>query len=256
MAEIGACVSEHDSELNGSFCHTMLGRPSTLENRARRQVAAVWANVCAGGLEVTSRDGHPVSLAASTAVQVAGYSGTVESWLTMAQGELLRQRGAGDRKSARESFKRVIRVAWHLNRGIGIGPVCAPRSDDAVAGSTLTVGSEDEEFASDPEPLEAELMDESQSKLAFGAIEPNPIRDRMAMAYSIATEEASDVTIGVYDVSGRLVRELVRASQAPGTYVARWDGRDANGTPVRGGMYFVSGRIGQERAQSRVTLVR
>jgi hypothetical protein len=57
-------------------------------------------------------------------------------------------------------------------------------------------------------------------------------------------------------VSGRLVRELVRGSMAPGSYVTLWDGRDEHGVPVRGGVYFVSGRIDGQRAQTRVTLVR
>ena len=76
------------------------------------------------------------------------------------------------------------------------------------------------------------------------------------MAYAITTAEAQDITIGVYDLNGRLVRELVHGSRTPGEYVATWDGLDRNGSPVRGGFYFVLGRIGGERVQQRVTIVR
>ena len=76
------------------------------------------------------------------------------------------------------------------------------------------------------------------------------------MAYAITTTASAEVSIGVYDLNGRLVRELVRGSLNPGEYVATWDGLDRNGAAVRGGLYFVLGRIGGERVQSRVTFVR
>jgi flagellar hook assembly protein FlgD len=78
----------------------------------------------------------------------------------------------------------------------------------------------------------------------------------MTMAYSITTAEAQDITIGVYDINGRLVRELVSGNRTPGEYVATWDGLDRNGAAVRGGLYFVLGRIGGVRVQSHVTIVR
>ena len=259
LEEVAACVESRDPAMEGSLCGTLLARPRTLEVRARRQLAAVWANVCAGEAGIHSRDGRPVSLDPAAEVNVAGYQGTVASWLESAAADLQRHSDKRDRHESRDALRRLIRVAWHINRGIGIGEVCAPPAGDAVAGPasgklpTLTSLVDD---SGDPEPLAAELIEDSDAPLAFGAIEPNPFVSNMTMAYAITSVSSSEVSIGVYDISGRMVRELVRGAQAPGQYVARWDGRDSGGALVRGGMYFVLGRIGGDRVQSRVTLVR
>lgn len=259
LEEVAACVAERDPWLPGGLCGALLANPRTLEVRARRQVAAVWANICAGEMGLASRDGRPVSLDPAAAVNVAGYQGTVASWLESAGSQMRNLPGGNHNRESKEALRRLVRVAWHINRGIGIGEVCAPPADGAVAGTSsgkFPSMSSMVDDSNDPEPLAAELMDDSDAALAFGAIEPNPSVSNMTMGYSITDVSASEVVIGVYDVSGRMVRELVRAAQAPGRYVARWDGRDSDGAPVRGGMYFVMGRIGGDRVQSRVTLLR
>ena len=48
-----------------------------------------------------------------------------------------------------------------------------------------------------------------------------------------------EVRVGVYDVSGRAVRTLVRGVEAAGTHRVAWDGRDDRGRVVGSGMYFV-----------------
>jgi hypothetical protein len=39
-------------------------------------------------------------------------------------------------------------------------------------------------------------------------------------------------------VAGARVATLVNENRAPGTYVARWSGRDATGAQVASGIYF------------------
>jgi len=48
----------------------------------------------------------------------------------------------------------------------------------------------------------------------------------------------ADVTIAVYDVSGRLVRTLVHEHRAAGHYQEQWNGFDEAGRPVASGVYF------------------
>jgi hypothetical protein len=258
LASISACVTEHEDALEGSLCDALRAHPRTLEVRARRQVAAVWANVCAGEEGILAGDGRAVSLDPAADVNVAGYHGTVSAWLESASGVMQQHSGGGNRRESRDALRRVIRVAWHINRGIGIGEVCARPGDDLLAGKhpggVLGASSLSEEF--DPEPLAAELVEDSDALLAFGEILPNPFATRMTLGYAITAPTTSDVVIGVYDISGRLVRELVRGAHTPGQYVARWDGRDESGSSARGGMYFVLGRIDGSTVQSRVTLVR
>ncbi len=257
MDAVAACVAGRATGLDAGLCRTLLGRPNTLERRARRQIATVWANVCAGGQGVTSRDGRPVSLDPEAVVTLTGFHGTVSGWLASAEDEMRRRHGAADRRETREAYRRLIRQGWHLNRGHGIGEVCPPPASDALAGdATGAEFSSLAESGGEPEPLAAELMDEADAPLAFGAIEPNPFSSSMTLAFSVGAAAPAEVTIGVYDLSGRRVRELVRGVRAPGNYAVRWDGRDDSGAPSRGGLYFVLGRIGGERVQSRVTLVR
>jgi flagellar hook assembly protein FlgD len=47
------------------------------------------------------------------------------------------------------------------------------------------------------------------------------------------------VALRLYDVSGRLVRTLVRGPMAAGVHRATWDGRDDGGRSVGSGVYFV-----------------
>ncbi|MXW65226.1 MAG: T9SS type A sorting domain-containing protein [Bacteroidetes bacterium SB0662_bin_6] len=65
---------------------------------------------------------------------------------------------------------------------------------------------------------------------------PNPFNPATEIVYALPQQV--HVILTVYDVSGREVRRLVNASQAPGRYRVRWDGKDAQGQSVRSGVYF------------------
>jgi hypothetical protein len=65
---------------------------------------------------------------------------------------------------------------------------------------------------------------------------PNPFNPETVIGYALG--EASDVRLIIYNVLGQQVRELVNASQAPGQYSVRWDGRNALGAQVTSGVYI------------------
>jgi len=46
------------------------------------------------------------------------------------------------------------------------------------------------------------------------------------------------VKLGVYNVLGQAVRELVSGEQEAGTYAIRWDGKDGAGKATSSGVYF------------------
>ena len=66
------------------------------------------------------------------------------------------------------------------------------------------------------------------------------------------------VSIAVYDLSGRLVGEVVDGRAASGLYQASWDGRSRQGTLLPPGLYLlelaVTSDNGEERAQRLVSL--
>jgi hypothetical protein len=67
---------------------------------------------------------------------------------------------------------------------------------------------------------------------------PNPSAGATRISYHLAV--AGPVLLRVYDVAGRLVREIDEGEREAGTYSFEWDGRDANGHRVAGGVYFLS----------------
>jgi len=71
----------------------------------------------------------------------------------------------------------------------------------------------------------------------LAANRPNPFNPSTLIEYTLP--ERGDVTLRVYDVVGRLVRELVREiDQAPGRHTVAWDGFDDAGLPAPSGLYF------------------
>jgi len=78
--------------------------------------------------------------------------------------------------------------------------------------------------------------DASPKQFALFANRPNPFNPATTIAYDLA--EPVDVRLVLYDVRGRQVREMVRATQAAGRYAVSWDGRGDGGEYVASGVYF------------------
>ena len=72
--------------------------------------------------------------------------------------------------------------------------------------------------------------------LAGPNVWPNPTQDEVAVGVSL--REPGLVTVGIYDVAGRLVK-ILNASRVPaGLSVFHWDVRDFRGARVASGVYF------------------
>jgi hypothetical protein len=72
---------------------------------------------------------------------------------------------------------------------------------------------------------------------ALRAPAPNPARGVTALRWSLA--RAGHVRLGVYDLSGRLVRTLADGERAAGEHTIEWDGRDEARASLEAGIYFV-----------------
>ncbi len=73
---------------------------------------------------------------------------------------------------------------------------------------------------------------------------PNPFNPITTIGYEIPAGGA-DVSISIYDVSGRRVRELVNEHRAAGMWSVTWNGDDDRGQRVASGVYFYRMRAGE-----------
>jgi len=71
----------------------------------------------------------------------------------------------------------------------------------------------------------------------LGLAKPNPFRQTLAIAFSLAVRGNVDLTL--YSVDGRRVRTLAQGEREPGEYSLVWDGRDDGGRAVSAGVYYV-----------------
>jgi hypothetical protein len=83
-------------------------------------------------------------------------------------------------------------------------------------------------------------------------IMPNPLSGNGEVRYSLPV--SGRVRLGVYDVSGRLVRLLADDEQRAGSHVLRWDGTDENLRKLPNGVCFVRLETAG-RCESRVVII-
>ncbi len=83
---------------------------------------------------------------------------------------------------------------------------------------------------------------------------PNPFSDKATLNFSLSG--ASTVALAIYDVSGRLVRDLGAAPFDAGTHSLVWDGTDSSGKEVGAGIYFYRFRSGDFAQTGKMSLLR
>jgi flagellar hook assembly protein FlgD len=66
---------------------------------------------------------------------------------------------------------------------------------------------------------------------------PNPANN--TVEFGIALPKADHVRLQVFDVRGRLIRQLVDGSKPAGRHVLTWDLHDGRGVAAAPGVYFV-----------------
>jgi hypothetical protein len=88
--------------------------------------------------------------------------------------------------------------------------------------------------------------------LTILSLTPNPFNPSMEVSFE--SQVPGNMTIEIYDVSGRLIRTVPLGYAGPGLHRARWDGRDASGHDVSSGVYFVRlrGTEGESRTVKAV----
>ena len=83
---------------------------------------------------------------------------------------------------------------------------------------------------------------------------PNPFNPSTGITYSV--EEASVVSVQIWDLTGRLVQSFEPRFRSIGTYSVRWTGQLANGTPAPSGIYFYRIMAGDQSLVKRMLLLK
>ncbi len=94
------------------------------------------------------------------------------------------------------------------------------------------------------------------ASLRIWAATQNPFAGPARIAIEVPGRENRRVTVGIYDVSGRLVAMPADDTRAPGRHEIVWDGRGSRGRPLPAGVYWARVTAGGESATARLTVVR
>lgn len=86
------------------------------------------------------------------------------------------------------------------------------------------------------------------------AVAPVPARSFAQIRFSLSKPEAAKLAI--YDVAGRLVRNLVAQRLAPGPHQYNWDLRSQGGQPVGSGVYFARLNVPAGTRVTRMVVLR
>jgi len=107
-------------------------------------------------------------------------------------------------------------------------------------------------------PYEA-TMGSGSSAFALDRIVPNPLLIRDAAGATIRFRiptPGGKVRLGLFDVAGRHLRDLVDGPLDPGAHSLAWDTRDAGGVRLPSGCYFFRLQAGYHLAERRFLLLR
>lgn len=259
MNAMAACIDDHstffawDDDLT-SFCSVISPpTPEKQRGQAKRQFAALLANVCAGELGLLANNGDIVSLPLDTPISgacdglvdadnVGELIKVVDELLTSLEGQSL------DDPAVKEAYGKIITCLDRINHGIGIP---FDPEECVAAGNSVAEALVDQR-----------LLGSSQTGVSAGLGAdlfkpmPNPFTQGSRMAYSVSGPEVAQVEISIYNTAGQKVRTLVSSAQAPGRYEANWDGRNDRSAEVPAGVYFYRSVIGGESIISRAVLMR
>lgn len=95
------------------------------------------------------------------------------------------------------------------------------------------------------------------ARLTLEPNHPNPFNPSTSIRLYVPGEGgAVDLSVDVFDVSGRLVRSLHAGPVTPGWHTVTWQGRDDQGRPQSSGVYFLRAAAGGDRSTVKMSLVK
>ncbi len=150
---------------------------------------------------------------------------------------------------------------WTMDEGAGqIVTDHAGPGNDGTLGENQTVEGYDPTWVPSTAPIWRLLQAARWSGAATSPRRdpravPNPFSQVTSIGYFLP--EPGSVSIRIYDVEGRLLRDLLTGVAHPsGSFEAPWSGDDDEGDHVPAGRYYYEVEIGGQRRTGEMTLVR
>jgi hypothetical protein len=104
-----------------------------------------------------------------------------------------------------------------------------------------------------PRAMEGPRTSLIPERTGFEKVGPSPFRTGTTVDLAVA--EQTSVSVRIYDVQGRVVRELAEGVLQAGRYRIYWDGRSGSGARVASGTYFVRLQAGELRQVHKLVRV-
>ena len=83
---------------------------------------------------------------------------------------------------------------------------------------------------------------------------PNPFNNQTAISYALPSE--GHVTLSILDITGKLVKKLVREVQPRGYHRVVWDGKNGRNVDVSTGVYFYRVEFNKNSYLKKITLIK
>ncbi len=109
-------------------------------------------------------------------------------------------------------------------------------------------------LTSTPLPSAVESAGDAPFRFGLDRNYPNPFNPATVMHYQVG--RTSDVSLKVFDMTGREVRTLVSGRKTAGAYTASWDGTDSRGQKVPSGIYICRMNAGGTTQIQKMTLLK
>jgi len=166
----------------------------------------------------------------------------------------------GKTKTAINSMNAFIGKVTDLKSGGKVTAADAKVLIDAANAIIAKLQSTKSDLAeSSPVDGEQTNLSDSITESKLGIIYPNPTTEGITINYEVATDELNGgmISIQVYDLSGRLISNLVNRNHEPGCYSVSWGGSYENGGgPVPRGIYYIRFTAGSVKEVKQIMLVR
>ncbi len=92
------------------------------------------------------------------------------------------------------------------------------------------------------------------SATSLGSPMPNPFNPRITISFNVG--QTGNVDLNIYDLGGRLIKNLATQEFEVGQYTRRWDGRDNGGSMMPAGVYLVRIQGVTSTDSKKITLVK